>query len=65
MFNGAVTDVIYSNLNLSYEIRDNLYFDLGGTFRYEKASHIANTTWNSIQVYSGLRLNALRKQYDY
>lgn len=65
MFNGAKSDVLYTNLNLSYEIRDNLYFDIGGVYRYEKASHPANPTWNSIQVYTGLRLNSLRKQYDY
>ncbi|MCC7030393.1 MAG: hypothetical protein IT257_08810 [Chitinophagaceae bacterium] len=65
MFNGSVSDVLYTNLNLSYEIRDNLYFDLGGGFRYEHSDHPANPSRNSVQVYTGLRLNALRKQYDY
>lgn len=65
LFNGAPSDVFYSNLNLSYEIRDNLFFDLGATFRKEVGSHPSNPTWQSFQVYSGFRLNSLRKQYDY
>ncbi len=65
MFNGAPSNVFYTNLNLAYEIKDNLFFDLGATFRYEKASHFSNPSINSLQFYTGMRLNALRKQYDY
>jgi hypothetical protein len=65
MFNGAPSNVFYTNLNLAYEIKDNLFFDLGATFRNEKASHFSNPSINSLQFYTGMRLNALRKQYDY
>ncbi|MBK7690994.1 MAG: hypothetical protein IPJ31_07720 [Bacteroidetes bacterium] len=65
MFNGAPSNVFYSNLNLAYEIKDNLFFDLGATFRYEKGTHSSNPSMNSLQFYTGMRLNALRKQYDY
>lgn len=65
MFNGYRSTVLFTNLNLSYEIRDNLFFDLGVSYRAEKADHPANPTQSSVQVYTGMRLNALRKQYDY
>ena len=65
LFNGFSSEVLFGNLNASYELKQNLYIDLGGNYRYEKATHPSNPTWKSMQVYMGLRLNAVRKQYDY
>ncbi len=65
LFNGFPSEVLFGNFNASYEIKQNLYFDLGANFRYEKATHPINPSYQSFQVYTGLRLNAVRKQYDY
>jgi hypothetical protein len=65
LFNGFASEVLFGNLNASYELKQNLYIDLGGNYRYEKATHPSNPTWKSMQVYLGFRLNAIRKQYDY
>ena len=65
MFNGYASNVFYTNLNLSYEIKNNFYFDLGAVYRNEKANNTYNPTFSSIQAYIGMRLNSLRKQYDY
>lgn len=65
LFNGFASEVLFGNLNASYELKQNLYLDLGGNYRYENATHPSNPTWKSMQVYMGLRLNAIRKQYDY
>lgn len=65
LYNGYPSEVIFANLNASYELKQNLYIDLGGNYRYEKATHPSNPTFSSTQIYLGLRLNAIRKQYDY
>lgn len=65
LFNGFVSTVKYVNLNIAYEVRDNLYLDLGINYRSEKGTHAPNPTFSSTQIYSGFRLNMARKQYDY
>lgn len=65
MHNGFTSDVIYTNLNASYEIRPNMYFDLGGGFRSEKGSSANNPTDNSAFMYGGLRWNTTRRKYNY
>ncbi len=65
MFNGFVSNVFYANLNVSYEIRPNLYFDLGGGARKEEASNINNPTDNTAFIYVGLRWNTARRRYNY
>ena len=65
MFNGYPSEVIYSNLNVSYEIKDNFFFDLSAGYRSEVGSHPSNPTFKSTLISVGLRLNAARRQYDY
>lgn len=65
MFNGYASTVKFANLNLSYELKDNFYLDLGLNYRDEQASHKYNSTFSSTQIYTGFRLNATRRQYDY
>lgn len=65
LFNGYPTETFYSNLNLSYELRYNIFFDLGFAYRYQNSSHKYVPAFNSVQVYSGIRINAVRRQYDY
>ncbi len=65
MFNGFVSNVVYANANMSYEIKPNIYFDLGGGLRTEKAESAYNPTDNSAFVYGGLRWNTVRRRYNY
>lgn len=65
LFNGYPSEVFFTNLNASYELKQNLYFDLGINYRKEIATHPSNPSYQSFQFYSGLRLNAVRKQFDY
>jgi hypothetical protein len=65
MFNGYGTGVVFANLNASYEVKDNLFLDIGGILRNEKSAHPYNPSYKSLFFYTGLRLNAIRRQYDY
>lgn len=65
MFNGFVSNVFYTNLNLSYEVRPNIYLDFGGGLRTEDAENSYNPTDNSAFAYGGLRWNAARRNYNY
>ena len=65
LFNGYPSETFYSNLNLSYELRYNVFFDIGFAYRYQNSSTKYVPAFNSVQVYSGIRVNAVRRQYDY
>ena len=65
LFNGYPSETFYSNLNLSYELRYNIFFDIGFAYRYQNTSTKYVPAFNSVQVYSGIRVNAVRRQYDY
>jgi hypothetical protein len=65
MFNGYATDILFSNLNVSYELAHNLFIDIGGNIRNERSTHAKNATDNSVQAYMGFRLNTARRRYDY
>jgi hypothetical protein len=51
-------------LNLSYEFRQNLYFELGMQYRND---HLASTgiSQNSTMITAGIRLNWYRREYDF
>lgn len=63
------------NLNISYQLRRNLFFDIGGTYRkYVVASNAypAYSTTGPVSgpltttyVYLGIRLNCARRDYDF
>lgn len=65
MFNGYASRVLFGNINAAYEFRENLFVDFGLNYRSEKAAHPKNPTFNSVQVYTGFRLNYTRRTYDY
>jgi hypothetical protein len=65
LFNGYPSETFYSNLNLSYELRYNIFFDIGFAYRYQNTSTKFVPAFNSVQVYSGIRVNAVRRLYDY
>ncbi len=62
--NGPKGNCALVNLNLSYELRTNLFIDLGTTYRkYVYANNFLPGTTSTI-VYGGLRLNFIRRGYD-
>lgn len=65
LYNGFKSTVFYDNLNATYEIRPNVFFDLGLTYRVENATQSYNPNWNTMQAYGALRINTIRRQYDY
>ena len=65
MYNGFVTTVYYNNINASYEVRSNAFIDAGLTYRVETSSIDYNPSFNTLQGYIGLRMNTIRRQYDY
>jgi len=62
---GVKTNCLLVNFNASYELRENLFIDLGVTnrdFTFENNYLPANTT---TYFYGGLRLNLARRDYDF
>jgi len=65
LINGVKTTCALLNLNLSYELKENLFIDLGATHRkyhYDSGLYPTNT---SNYFYGGIRLNIARRDYDY
>lgn len=65
LINGVKTTGRLFNLNASYEVKENVFFDLGFThrkFTYDDNLHPANTT---NYFYAGLRINFVRRDYDF
>lgn len=63
--NGVKATCMLANLNASYELRENLFIDLGYTLRrysYDDGL-LPNNTSNA--VYGGLRLNLARRDYSF
>ncbi len=65
MYNGFASTVLYTNLNASYEIVPNMYFDLGGGIRMEESEFSFLPSDNSAFIYGGLRWNTARRRYNY
>ncbi len=65
MYNGFVSNVLYANLHLAYEIKPNVFFDLGGGYRMESSDFNYNPGDRSAFVYSGVRWNTARRRYNY
>jgi hypothetical protein len=51
-------------INVSYELRQNLFFDLSYQFRNQKVASL-NTNDNSNAIQFGMRLNMWQRQYDF
>ncbi|MBS1614725.1 MAG: hypothetical protein JST06_01250 [Bacteroidetes bacterium] len=65
MTNGVETNTFSGNLNLSYELRDNLFIDLGGSYRKMSFENGLAPDQTTHYVYCGLRLNIARRDYDF
>lgn len=65
LINGVKTTCMLLSLNLSYEVLENLYVDLGATHRkYQYENNVA-PAFTTTYVYGGLRLNIARRDYDF
>ena len=74
IINGPEAHCQMLNLNVSYQIRRNMFFDLGGTYRKfvseagaYPVSSTTGTTYSDLSTtsfYLGLRINAPRRDYD-
>lgn len=75
MINGAKSTCQILGLNVSYQLRPNLFLDLGGNFRNYASSTgdypgysttgSADGPLTSTYVYFGFRVNAARREYDF
>lgn len=65
LINGVRTTCALVGFNASYEVLENLYIDLGATYR--KFSYEGNImpSYTSSYVTAGLRLNIARRDYDF
>lgn len=66
VINGIKTSCMLMNVNLSYELRDNLFFDLGFTHRrFVSEDVLAIPNISTTYGYGGVRLNIARRDYDF
>lgn len=63
--NGVETNTYSLNLNASYELRENLFIDLGFTRRNRTYANGLYADETSTYFYSGIRLNIVRRDYDF
>lgn len=76
MINGPQSSCNIASLNLSYQVRRNMYVDLGGVYRSYKSDDnvyphssttgVSQSALNTTYVYFGIRINsATRRAYDF
>lgn len=65
LINGVKTTCASLNLNLSYELRENLFIDLGATHREYRYDSGLLPTASTTYFYGGFRLNIARRDYDF
>jgi hypothetical protein len=63
--NGVQTTTMSVNLNASYELRENLFIDLGATYRKMSYDDAVAPDFTTNYFYGGLRLNISRRDYDF
>jgi hypothetical protein len=63
--NGVKTTTLSANFNASYELKENLFIDLGATYRTMKYDDGLAPDVNTSYFYGGLRLNIARRDYDF
>jgi hypothetical protein len=62
---GWKTDVLYASLLISYELRENLFFELFGVYRKQETKTPPITSVNTTIVSFGVRWNMHRREFDY
>lgn len=63
--NGIKTTTMLLGLNASYEVRPNLFVDLGASHRARKYENSFAPSQSATYFYGGLRLNIGRRDYDF
>lgn len=62
---GVKTQCATLNLNASYELKENLFIDLGATYRRFAWQDGLYPTQNNAYLYGGFRLNFVRRDYNF
>ncbi len=65
LINGIKTTTLLLGLNASYELRENLFIDLGASHRLRKYDNGFAPDQTTTYIYGGLRLNIARRDYDF
>lgn len=65
LINGVRTTCMLANINLSYELRENLFIDAGGTHRRFSYDTNVAPNFSTTYFYAGFRLNVGRRDYDF
>jgi hypothetical protein len=75
MINGPESNCKIMSLNLSYQVRRNMFVDLGGVYRnyqnvdntypHSSTTGTSNGALTTTYVYFGVRINAARRAYDF
>lgn len=63
--NGIKTSTMLLGLNASYELRENLFIDLGASHRVRKFETTMFANQTTTYFYGGIRLNIARRDYDF
>jgi hypothetical protein len=62
--NGIGSTTLSLNFNASYELKENLFIDLGATHR-RRSYEVTLADFTTTYVYGGIRLNIGRRDYDF
>lgn len=65
LVNGIRSKCASLNLNASYELKENLFIDLGGVYRRFAFPDGKTATTSDTYVYAGIRLNFSRRDYNF
>jgi hypothetical protein len=65
MLNGLKTTCASLNANVSYELKDNLFIDLGAAHRSFTSDADIIPKYSTTYFYGGVRLNIARREYDF
>lgn len=65
LINGIKANCLLLNFNASYELRENLFIDLGASHRKFSYENNVLPGASSTYFYGGLRLNIARRDYDF
>ena len=65
LINGPEAKGLLLNINASWELRENLFLDLGATRRMYEGMDVAGGSSETTYFYGGLRLNLARRDYDF
>ena len=65
LINGVRANCASVNINFAYELKENLFIDLGGAYRKCTFENNIFPTQSTTYIYAGFRLNYNRREYDF